>query len=70
MQSAEEIRSLVDRVRAQLGGPDILVNNAGVQHVCNVEEFPPEKWEELKNCSIKPSGINDMSFSQQNLPPF
>ena len=45
MQSAEEIRSLVDRVRAQLGGPDILVNNAGVQHVCNVEEFPPEKWD-------------------------
>ena len=47
MKSASEIRGMVDRVRAQFGGPDILVNNAGIQHVCNVEDFPPEKWDEL-----------------------
>ncbi len=25
--------------------PDILVNNAGIQHVANVDEFPPERWD-------------------------
>jgi 3-hydroxybutyrate dehydrogenase len=27
--------------------PDVLVNNAGLQHVAALEEFPPEKWEQL-----------------------
>ncbi|WP_100641830.1 3-hydroxybutyrate dehydrogenase [Alteromonas facilis] len=26
---------------------DILVNNAGIQHVAKIEEFPPEKWQQL-----------------------
>jgi 3-hydroxybutyrate dehydrogenase len=25
--------------------PDILVNNAGIQHVADVEAFPPERWD-------------------------
>jgi 3-hydroxybutyrate dehydrogenase len=27
--------------------PDILINNAGLQHVAPIDEFPPEKWEQL-----------------------
>jgi 3-hydroxybutyrate dehydrogenase len=27
--------------------PDVLVNNAGLQHVAALEEFPPEKWQQL-----------------------
>jgi 3-hydroxybutyrate dehydrogenase len=26
---------------------DVLVNNAGIQHVANVEDFPPEKWDAI-----------------------
>jgi 3-hydroxybutyrate dehydrogenase len=31
----------------QFGRVDILVNNAGIQHVANVEDFPPEKWDAI-----------------------
>ena len=27
--------------------PDVLINNAGLQHVAPLEEFPPEKWQQL-----------------------
>jgi 3-hydroxybutyrate dehydrogenase len=26
---------------------DVLVNNAGIQHVANVEDFPPERWDAI-----------------------
>ncbi len=26
---------------------DILINNAGIQHVSKIEDFPPEKWQQL-----------------------
>lgn len=30
-----------------LGSINILVNNAGVQHVCPIEDFPLEKWDQI-----------------------
>jgi 3-hydroxybutyrate dehydrogenase len=27
--------------------PDVLINNAGLQHVASLEEFPPERWQQL-----------------------
>jgi 3-hydroxybutyrate dehydrogenase len=32
---------------AEFGGLDILINNAGIQHVSPVENFPPEKWDQI-----------------------
>ncbi|MBZ9611490.1 3-hydroxybutyrate dehydrogenase [Rheinheimera maricola] len=32
--------------------PDILVNNAGIQHVARLEDFPPEKWQQLINVML------------------
>ncbi|WP_336986305.1 3-hydroxybutyrate dehydrogenase [Altererythrobacter aquiaggeris] len=32
---------------AQAGPVDILINNAGMQHVAPVEDFPPEKWDQV-----------------------
>ncbi|KAK3608789.1 hypothetical protein CHS0354_006830 [Potamilus streckersoni] len=29
------------------GGADILVNNAGIQYIAPVQDFPPEKWQEI-----------------------
>ncbi len=39
------IEGLVDHIEEHFEGIDILVNNAGVQHVCPIEDFPPEKWD-------------------------
>lgn len=39
----------IDEAFLQLGdsSPDVLINNAGLQHVAPLEEFPPEKWQQL-----------------------
>src|SRR5690625_577336 len=40
--------SSVDDLVSQLEAPvDVLVNNAGLQHVAALEDFPPEKWQQL-----------------------
>jgi 3-hydroxybutyrate dehydrogenase len=38
---------LIDLARRHFGEVDILVNNAGTQHVAPIEDFPPEKWDEI-----------------------
>lgn len=43
-----QVEALVAQCLAELGAPDILVNNAGIQHVCPVEEFPPEMWRKMQ----------------------
>ncbi len=47
MTRGEEIGELVEFARDRLGRLDILVNNAGIQHVAPVEDFPPQKWQEI-----------------------
>jgi 3-hydroxybutyrate dehydrogenase len=45
MSRPAEIEAMVQACAALFGGVDILVNNAGIQHVANVEDFPPERWD-------------------------
>jgi len=40
-------QALVEDTIERMGRVDILVNNAGIQHVCPIEEFPPEKWDAI-----------------------
>lgn len=47
MRRPAEIEALVADTTARLGGIHILVNNAGIQHTAPVEEFPPEKWDDI-----------------------
>ena len=42
-----EIGSMVDAAVDEFGGVDILVNNAGIQFVSPVQDFPPEKWDDI-----------------------
>ncbi|MFY9291515.1 MAG: 3-hydroxybutyrate dehydrogenase [Methylorubrum rhodinum] len=42
-----EIGGLIALAVESFGGVDILVNNAGVQFVSPIEEFPPEKWDQI-----------------------
>ena len=41
------VRDGVEQVMAGAGLIDVLVNNAGMQHVAPIEDFPPEKWDQI-----------------------
>jgi len=47
MSKPAEIRDMIEKAHQALGRVDILVNNAGIQHVCTVENFPEEKWDQI-----------------------
>lgn len=47
MSVPQEIAGMVAAAERAFGAVDILVNNAGVQHVSPVEDFPPEKWDQI-----------------------
>src|SRR4030095_16387087 len=39
----------IERALLQVAGdpPDVLINNAGLQHVAQLEKYPPERWQQL-----------------------
>ncbi|KQT87222.1 3-hydroxybutyrate dehydrogenase [Methylobacterium sp. Leaf466] len=43
----DEIAGLIELGERSFGSVDVLVNNAGVQFVSPIEDFPPEKWEQI-----------------------
>jgi 3-hydroxybutyrate dehydrogenase len=47
MSKGPETEAMVADAIKQLGSVDILVNNAGIQFVSPVEDFPPEKWDQI-----------------------
>ena len=47
MSVGAQTEAMVTDAIKQLGSVDILVNNAGIQFVSPVEEFPPEKWDQI-----------------------
>jgi 3-hydroxybutyrate dehydrogenase len=47
MSKSGEIAGMIRTAEQAFGAVDILVNNAGIQHVSPIEEFPPEKWDQI-----------------------
>jgi 3-hydroxybutyrate dehydrogenase len=47
MTKPDQIEDLIKQTKAQFGSVDIIVNNAGIQHVAPIDEFPPEKWDQI-----------------------
>lgn len=47
MTKPDEIADMIAAAKAEFGAVDILVNCAGIQFVSPVEEFPPEKWDQI-----------------------
>jgi 3-hydroxybutyrate dehydrogenase len=45
LAKADEISAMMKYIEGEFGGVDILVNNAGIQHVSNLDEFPPDRWD-------------------------
>ena len=42
-----EIAAMVEDAVDSFGSIDILVNNAGIQFVSPIQDFPPEKWDDI-----------------------
>ena len=42
-----EIAAMVEEAVDTFGTVDILVNNAGIQFVSPIQDFPPEKWDDI-----------------------
>ena len=55
LRRPDEAARLVVATEQEFGALDILVNNAGVQFVSRVEEFPPERWDDLQNIMLNSS---------------
>jgi 3-hydroxybutyrate dehydrogenase len=47
MSKGDQIAAMIAEAQAKLGSVDILVNNAGIQFVSPIEDFPPEKWDQI-----------------------
>jgi len=47
MIQPDEIAAMVDAAVGAFGGIDILVNNAGIQFVSPIQDFPPQKWDDI-----------------------
>ena len=47
LSKSDQVTAMVAQCEKELGRVDILVNNAGIQHTAAVEDFPPEKWEQI-----------------------
>ena len=47
MSKPADIEDMMKFAAATFGRVDVLVNNAGIQHVAPVEDFPPEKWDQI-----------------------
>lgn len=47
MTKPAEIVDMVKTAEAQIGNLEVLVNNAGIQFVSPIEDFPPEKWDQI-----------------------
>ncbi len=47
MSKPAEIEDLIRSAEQTFGRIDVLVNNAGIQHVANIEDFPPERWDAI-----------------------
>jgi 3-hydroxybutyrate dehydrogenase len=52
LSEAAQVSALAEQCVAEIGAPDILVNNAGIQHVCPVEDFPPDMWRKMQGIMV------------------
>lgn len=52
LSKPEEIETLFNRIHSTVGEIDILVNNAGIQHVCFIEDFPTQKWDQILSVNL------------------
>jgi 3-hydroxybutyrate dehydrogenase len=52
MTMPSAIADMMGSALLEHGRLDILVNNAGIQHVAPLEQFPPEKWDQILSINL------------------
>ncbi len=55
MSKPDDIAKMVAAIEAEHGAIDVLVNNAGIQFVSPIEDFPPEKWDQILAINLSAS---------------
>lgn len=55
LRDPDAVRQMVDQSLERFGKIDVLINNAGTQHVSPVEDFPPDKWNDLISIHLNAS---------------
>ena len=55
MSQPDAIAAMVAAIEAEHGAIDVLVNNAGIQFVSPIEDFPPEKWDQILAINLSAS---------------
>lgn len=58
--NAQQVAALSDLLKGQK--VDVLINNAGIQHVSRIEDFPPEKWQQLINIMLVGPALLTQAF--------
>lgn len=58
--NAQQVTALPDLLKGQK--VDVLINNAGIQHVSRIEDFPPEKWQQLINIMLVGPALLTQAF--------
>ena len=52
LRDSASARAMADKAAVVMGRVDVLINNAGIQHVASVDEFPPEKWQDILDVNL------------------
>ena len=52
LRNAEATRAMANKAADVMGRVDVLINNAGIQHVAPVDEFPPQKWQDIIDVNL------------------
>ena len=52
MSSPAAIAEMIHSTLLEHGRLDVLVNNAGIQHVAPIEQYPPEKWDQVLSINL------------------
>jgi 3-hydroxybutyrate dehydrogenase len=52
LSKPDQIAAMIAATEKEFGKCDILVNNAGIQYTAAVDEFPPEKWDQILQINL------------------
>lgn len=65
---AEETKTAVAKIEAEIGAIDILVNNAGMQFRAPLEDFPVARWRELIETNVTSVFITGQAVARRMIP--
>lgn len=62
------VTEAVSKIEAEIGPISVLVNNAGIQHRQPLDQFPPDKWDEIIKTNLSSVFYVSQAVAQQMIP--